>query len=326
MSKREFSVGIDVGKDELYVSVSDKQVRRFVHSRAGIRSLARWVRGLSGGLPVRYCLEATGVYSVSCAHHLHIVDKSGLISVVNPAQISAYGKAQLRRSKTDRVDAELIRSFAETQELHDWEVVSPVVLRLCQLVSQSDAVREELRRWENRRHALGFQPEVDCTVNKTQRSIERTLRRQLAALQAAIEALCKNDADLCSQVSLLCSIPGVAELSAVRLLAYGKSALTKYDRKELAAHAGLAPRQYQSGSSVRGKSRIAKQGDKRLRTALFMPALVGIVHNPILKRLYQRLLANGKPKMVALVACMRKLLLMAQAMLKKKQEFNPEMA
>ena len=326
MIKSEFCAGIDVGKDELYVSVANRKVKRFVNNRSGIRSLVCWVRQTADDLPVRYCFEATGVYSVFCAYELRSCDDVSSISVVNPAQISAYGKAQLRRCKTDRVDAELIRSFAETQELNDWRPESPAVLHLCQLVIQSDAFREDLRQWKNRCHAQSYQPELDKSVRESQRTIERSLERQLVKLDKAINELCQQDEELNSQVELLCGIPGIAKLSAVRLLAYGKATLTEYSRKELTAHAGLAPRHHQSGTSVRGKSRIAKQGDRRLRTALFMPALVGIAHNPVLKRLYKRLLDNGKPKMVALVACMRKLLLIIQAILKKQQSFNPNAA
>lgn len=270
-------------------------------------------------------MESTGVYSLSLAHRLNELD-SGSISVVNPAQISAYGKAQLRRAKTDRVDSQTILSFASSQSLNDWQPESSAVLRLCQLVAQSDAIREDLQQWKNRRHAQRYQPELDASVRKSQRAIERSLETQLRRLQTAIEQLCDAEKELGQQVGLLCSVPGIAELSAVRLLAYGKSTLRTHDRKELTAHAGLAPRHHQSGSSVRGRSRIAKQGDRRLRTTLFMPTLVGIAHNPVLKRLYQRLIENGKPKMVAIVACMRKLLLIIQAILKKQQPFNPERA
>lgn len=326
MSKPEFRVGIDVGKDELYVSVLKGKVKCFKHNRPGVRSLVGWTRQSAGDLPLRYCLEATGVYSLSCIYHLRSVDSSALISVVNPAQICAYSKAQLRRCKTDRVDAEVIRSFAASQELHNWRAESSVTVRLCQLVTQADALRTDIRQWKNRGHAQSFQPELDNTVRKTQRGIVRSLENQLAKLERAIQDLCRLDEELKLQVELLTSIKGIAQLTAVRLLAYGKSALTEYSRKELTAHAGLAPRHHQSGSSVRGKSRIAKQGDRRLRTALYMPVLVGIVHNPVLKRMYQRLLDNGKPKMVAIVACMRKLLMIVRAILKKKQPFNPKMA
>jgi len=266
------------------------------------------------------------VYSLPCAYNLLVCDETASISVVNPAQINAYAKAQLRRCKTDRVDANLIRSFAETQDLNDWRPEPTVVLRLCQLIVQRDTCCEDLGCWKNRRHAHGYHPGLDPAVRKSQQAIERALKRQIVNLEKAMSALCKQHEELKRQKDFLCSIPGIGDLSAMRLLAYGKSALTQYSRKELTAQAGLAPRHYQSGTSVRGKSHIAKQGNKRLRTTLFMPTLVGIRYNPMLKRMYQRLLENGKPKMLAIVACMRKLLMIVRAILKKQQNFNPKTA
>ena len=135
--------------------------------------------------------------------------------------------------------------------------------------------------------------------------------------------MCKEDCQLSKQIELLCSIPGIAEHSASRFLAYGKSALTERSQKELTAHAGLAPSHKQSGVSVRGKSTISKSGNKKLRTTLFMPALVAIVHNPIIKKHYQNLLEKGKPKKLAVTACMRKMLIMSQAILIKEKPYNP---
>jgi transposase len=150
------------------------------------------------------------------------------------------------------------------------------------------------------------------------------MARQLEKIEQAVIELCGQDDELRQDVKLLCSIPGISNHSAVRVLAYGKNVLRDLNRKALTAHAGLAPAQKQSGISIHGKSRIAKQGDRRLRTALFMPALVAAYHNPILKNFYQRLLKKGKPKMIAIVAVMKKLLLMIQAILKNKITFNPK--
>ena len=151
------------------------------------------------------------------------------------------------------------------------------------------------------------------------------LRRQLEKVQQEIHRLCQADEDLKRDVGLLCTIPGVAELTATRLLAYGKSALTERSPKELTAHAGLAPRHRQSGTSLNGKSRLCKQGDARLRFLLYMPTIVAVTFNPIIRYHYLRHLANHKPKMVAIMACMKKLLLMAQAILISQKPFNPNL-
>lgn len=163
-------------------------------------------------------------------------------------------------------------------------------------------------------------------VKQTNNALQRAMTRQLEKINQAIDELCRKDKELKQNTALLCSIPGISTLSAVRILAYGRNTLLELNRNALTAHAGLAPAQKQSGISINAKARIAKQGDRRLRTTLYMPALVAAFHNPRLKIFYQRLVKKGKPKMLALVAVMKKLLLMVQAILKKKTPFNPKFA
>lgn len=323
MSKVSFFVGVDVGKDELWVAINGHRPRRFAHCTSGIRLMHQWAEDAAEGSPLHFCMEATGVYSLSVAYQLYTYSHT-VLSVVNPAQINAYAKAQLRRAKTDRVDARIILSFAQSQRPPIWSPDSKSLRQLYQLVVQADAIRAGLRQWANRRHAQEYTPDLPEAVKKTQRAIVRSLTRQLAKIEEAIAILCRTDNELKEQVNLLVTITGIAHLSAVKILAYGGNALTQRNRKELTAHAGLASCHHQSGTSVRGKSHLAKQGDRRLRSALYMPALVGIVHNPVLKQFYERLLEMGKPKMVALVACMRKLLLIIRSMLINKKLFNPE--
>jgi len=323
MSKSVVYAGVDVGKQELWVVLQGRKPRSFVHSKAGVKSMVRWCRKVVGEATLHVCMESTGVYSHAAA--VQLIDCTDtVVSIVNPAQIAAFAKAQLRRSKTDGVDAAVILQFAQTQAPPLWEPEPKAVQQLYGLVNQADAIRRSLRQWSNRRHAQSYLADLPTAVKQSQRAIERALERQLDKLEAAIEELVTKDAMLKQQVELLCTIPGIARLSAVRMLAYGKGHLTQRSRKALTAHAGLAPQHRQSGSSIRGKSRIAKAGDRRLRTALYMPALVAIVHNLVLKQFYQHLLEMGKPKMVALVACMRKLLLIVRAMLINKKPFDPE--
>lgn len=163
-------------------------------------------------------------------------------------------------------------------------------------------------------------------IKQSRKAVQRTLNCQLEKIEKAITELFCRDDEIKQRVELLCTIPGISNHSAVRILAYGKNALYNLNRSALTAHAGLAPAQKQSGTSINGKSRIAKQGDRRLRKVLFMPALVAAYHNPILKKFYHRLLERGKSKMVAIVAVMKKLLLMLRAILKRNIPFDPNYA
>ena len=323
MNKPVLYVGIDVGCQELWAAMEGFKPRKFEHTKQGIRSLYTWARRKDNKASLFFCMEATGVYSTSVASRL-MVETKAIVSIVNPMQIAAFAKVQLRRCKTDSVDAQVICSFAESQKPRAWLPDREPVRKLYELVSQADAIRASLGQWQNRHHAQKFIPNLPDDVKKTQRSIERSLTTQLKRIETVIANLCASDSLLAQQVALLCTIPGVANKSAAKLLAYGRDWLTNQNPKALTAHAGLAPHHKLSGTSVRGKSRIDKHGDHRLRKTLYMPALVGIVHNPKLKTFYQHLLKQGKPKMVALIACMRKLLMIVRAMLIRKEPFNPQ--
>lgn len=323
MSKNVVYVGIDIGSEELWVSLDRFKPRKFAHHVKGMRSLYRWASKASNGGYLHFCMEATGVYSISAASML-VAEHEALVSIVNPAQIAAFARVQMKRSKTDQVDAEVIRSFAQSQNPPIWKPASKPLRQLTSLVTQADAIRDSLGQWRNRRHAQKFIPDLPNEVRKVQRSIERSLVTQLKKIETAISNLCAQESSLAHQVALLCTIPGVAHRSAVKLLAYGQEWLTETSAKALTAYAGLAPHHYQSGSSVKGKSRIDKRGNPKLRKTLYMPALVAAYHNPVLKEFYGRLINNGKPKKLALVAVMRKLLIISRAILITKTTFNKQ--
>ena len=323
MSKSSFYVGVVVGASELVAALVGRKPRCFKHSRTGIKAMVKWAKKMALETPLHFCLEATGVYGYSvacCLHQEHHIS----VSVINPAQIASYGKAQLRRTKTDNVDSQVILSFAQSQNPPLWKPESSTIRQLYHLVVESARIRKALGQWGNRKHGQNYLKDIPKVIKQAQKALDRTMHRQLEKIEQAIVELCCQNEELKQDVELLCSIPGISNHSAVRVLAYGKNTLRDYNRNALTAHAGLAPAQRQSGTSIHGKARIAKQGDRRLRTTLFMPALVAAYNNPILKTFYQKLLKKGKPKMLALVAVMKKLLLMIQAILKNKIPFNPK--
>jgi transposase len=322
MNKKRFCVGIDVGKDELMVAVVGRKPIVFGTSQSDVKRLVKWVKSQAGSQVIHIGMEATGVYSSRIALPLS-EDPALTVSVINPAQIKAYGRATMRRTKTDRIDAQLICDFVVTQSPVAWTPPSAVQQALAVLVAQADAIQEEMRRWLNRRHAHQQMLHPPRTVTASTDQILRALQKQQDAVEKAINQLCQTDSSLAEDLAIAVSIPGIGLRSAVRMLAYGGSALTQRTRRQLDAHAGLAPAQRQSGTSVHGKSHIAKQGNARLRKSLYMPALVGVRHNPHLKRHYDRLVERGKLKKVALTACMRKLLNLLRAMLIKRTLYNP---
>jgi transposase len=322
MSKRVMYFGMDVGATELVISAVNIKPKKFSNSTEGIRSLYRWAVKLAAEDTVHLCMEATGVYSQHVA--IRLIDLPGIeVSIVNPACIKAYANLQLRRSKTDTIDAEVIRDYAQSQKPSIWQPASKTKRQLYELVAQADSIQASLLQWRNRRHTQGYIDDFPKAAIKAQRTIVKTLENQLNQIEIAIDQLCDADPVLAQQVMLLDTIPGIARKSAVRVLAYGRDWLTDLSAKALTAHAGLAPHHHQSGTSVKGHSYLDKRGNKKLRKALYMPALVGIAHNPTLKSFYQKLRNNGKQKKLALVACMKKLLLLIRSMLINNTIYNP---
>lgn len=324
MCKSVFYVGVDVGKDEVWASIGGHRPRKFKNSLQGAKALRKWCGKVSPDQTIHFCMEATGVYGRSLAIRL-LSFANTETSIVNPAQINSYAKAQLRRSKTDSVDSLVILSFAQTQKPHPWKPESATAWRLYQLVCQADLLEQQIQGWANRQHAHSHTPDLPREIRNCDKALQRTLKRQLEKIEKAIDQLLEEDSELSARVDLLCSFKGIAKKTAVRLIGYSRDAMTERSARALVAHAGLAPRHHQSGTSVHGRSHIAKQGDKRLRKALYMPALVAMVHNPVIRNFYQRLLQNGKPKKLAITACMRKILVIVRAMIISNKPFNPNM-
>jgi len=322
VNKSRLVVGVDVGKDELVVAVEQSKPRVFGTSTAEVGRLARWLIKLGDGRPVHVGMEATGVYSRGIAAALSR-RRQFTVSVINPVQIKAFGRAMLRRTKTDQVDAQVIREFVRSQTPAAWTPPPVVRQQLSSLVTHADAIRREIRQWKNRRHAQQHDINVPKTVIDSTTAIIRSLERQQNRLEQAIARLCDTDTLLREDLELLTSIGGIADRSATQILAYAGDSLTTRSRRQLNAHAGLAPSERQSGTSVRGKSHLAKQGNVRLRRSLYMPTLVAVRFNPTIKRFYQRLVEHGKAKKPALIACMRKLLNIIRAVLIKRQTFDP---
>jgi transposase len=304
------TVGIDVAKDRLDVAVRPNgEVFMAERTAAGIEKL---IARLSKLAPKVIALEATGGYETIAAAALAA---AGLpVVVVNPAQIRAFAKAIGQRAKTDPIDAAVIAHFAEATKpdvrpLPDEEtrLLADLVARRRQIIEMIGAERQREKR-------------------ATAKSLKKSIARLIKALEKELTSADTDigDAMRASPVwrekeDLLVSVPGVGPAIARSLIAELPE-LGRLNRKEIAALAGLAPFTRQSGQ-WRGKSFISG-GRTSVRTALFMGAMVAKKHNPVLKLFFDRLVAAGKPKMVALIAVARKLLTILNAILRDQKPWQ----
>jgi transposase len=315
--------GIDVSAKQLEVRVrrdgNTEAERSFANTANGHQELKRYLTRKRTA--VRVCLESTGLYGLDIALLLQ-ADTRIEVMMVNPRAAKDFARALMHRSKTDPLDALALLEYAARMPFHPWQPPSMAALQITALGRRIHALTEQSTMEKNRLHA------VDST-HTTLPIIVRDLRRSIASVQAAIAKLSREahkliaaDDQLDRRFHLLQSAPGIGELSALQLLGELVLVPANCDVRQWVAYAGLDPRQYQSGSSVRKKVGISKVGNRHIRRALYMPALSAACHNPHLKSFYQHLQTNGKCKMVALIAVMRKLLHAIYGMFKHNATFD----
>jgi transposase len=324
MDNQYFVVAIDVAMDELCVAVNDRRTRTFAHTAEGVAALHRWALGQTAGAACWFVMESTGVYSSSLAYKLHVHHRA-TVSIVNPRRIRDHARAVGFRSKTDRQDALVILDYATRRQLHPWQPAPLALAQLGQLTAQLERLDRQWRAVRNWQHSQAWEPRLHPAVARCNRALAQHYQRQRQRLEQAIQALLETDTELQRQVELLKSIPSISDKSAWLLLGLTRGELAQRSPKQLTAFAGLAPAQHQSGTSVHKQSRIDRQGCARLRAALYMCCVSGVKFNPSLRAYYQRLkhregsVLKGKQLMVAV---MRKLLLIARAVLVSGQPYD----
>lgn len=313
------TLGIDVSKEKLDVALYDGQgyqVGTFDNSRQGHKKLHSWLKKRAPA-GIRVCLEATGRYGEAVAEMMH--EQGYAVSVVNPAQIKAYGESQLKRNKTDREDAKVIAHYGATQTPSLWQPLSSTQRELQDLARRLEALKADRTRELNRRQA-GL---TSAVVLEGIDAHIAFLDQQMAAIKKRIKQLVDDDPQLRQQRDLLTSIPGIGDTTASHFMAEVPDITRFTSAGQLAAYVGLTPKQHRSGSSIHKPGRLVKTGNGRLRTALYMPAMNARRFNPITRALAERLEKAGKTPMTIIGAVMRKLIHLAFGVLKHRQPFDP---
>jgi transposase len=314
-------LGIDISKRTFDVALLDDEsiysTGQFTNSQDGFQSLRCWLsnRGVDS---LHACMEATGRYGDSLAAIL--LAEGYAVSKVNPARTNAYGKSKLMRTKTDKMDAKLIADYCATQTPPLWNPPSVFRSELQSLTRYLNELKSARTR-EINRSKTGIPSKA---VRRTIQEHIDFLDEKTIQVEAEIEILIKDNDEHREQIELLVSIPGISTTTAVKILAEIPDISSFPQAKHLASYAGLCPRQHQSGSSVRKKSRLSKTGNSVLRTAFFMPALTAMRgNNPLLTPLIERMRKEGRKPIIIIGAVMRKLLHIAYGVLKTRKQFDP---
>ncbi|RZI63857.1 MAG: IS110 family transposase [Pseudomonas sp.] len=308
------TVGIDISKATLDVYLHPQaSARQFPNTAAGIATLLAW---LAQGAVHRVIFEPTGAYHHRLERQL---GNAGVPMVkVNPLQARRFAEAIGQRAKTDAVDAAMLARFGALDALQVRPMVSQTLSDMKELLVARRGLVKDRVAASNRNH-VHRAPLLKRLADQRLRQVER----QIAAIDAALRALCQADAELKARLDILVSIPAIGEATALAML-IEMPELGTIDNKCVASLAGLAPVARDSGQHS-GK-RFIRAGRAHLRQALYMPALVAIRFNADMKAKYQALVANGKPPKVAITAVMRKLLILGNALLREHRNWTPKIA
>lgn len=310
-------IGIDISKDRLDVwRAADGAQAGFANDRTGIAQLARWLaRDRSGG-STRVVFEATGRYHKALERQL---DAAGHAVVkVNPRQAKRFGEALGIRAKTDQMDARMLARMGVALDLDATPAPSQKLSDLIELVVARRALVKDRIAARNRAQGLTL------ALLKRQNAVRlRRIEVELAAVDRELAARIAADPALARRKAILVSVPGISAITAATLIAMAPE-LGAMDGKQAGKLAGLAPITRQSGT-WRGRAYIAG-GRADLRHALYMPALTAIRHNPDLAAFADRLASRGKPFKVAITAVMRKLFLLANALIRDNRKWSQKPA
>jgi transposase len=322
-------IGIDVSKAKLdclwirdlaAMKVKGKVQPNTAH---GHQALLDWATKQSGSpaSELHFVMEATGVYHEALAYTLH--EAGARVSVINPARIRDYARSLGNLSKNDRKDSVVIARYGMTQSPSLWEPEAREIRELKALIARLEAVKEDIERERNRLEKA-IVSNVSGEVRTSIETVQGQLETEKARLESLIDDHMDNHPGLKQDRELLESIPGVGPVVAQQMVAVLRS--RPFDKaRQCAAFLGLVPIEKQSGTSVYSPARLSKQGSGRIRAKLYMAAIVSTRWNPDIREQYQRLLRNGKCRMAALGAAMRKLVQICFGVLKHQVPYEPQL-
>jgi len=312
MARNRTIVGIDVAKDKVDVALRSGAEATFANPPSGRRQLVKWVKQHQVDKAV---LEASGGYERSWAR---LLQQAGLeVWIVDPKRVRRFAQSAGQLAKTDRIDARMIAWFGETFADGIGRQPDRAREELDRLVS----ARSDLMELRARLAHLGEDDQPDA-VRRCHRKIEKSMTEQVSALEAAIETAIEANAQFAERARLIRSVPNLGKISAAGLVAFLPE-LGLVSNKQASALVGVAP--YEDSSGKHQGRRFIQGGRRKLRNLLYLPIVGAATRgNPVLKAYYKRLRDNGKKPKVALIACMRKLIVILNTMVARGQTWDPQ--
>lgn len=312
-------IGIDVSQKTFDVAYSKGAGIGTVQFRNDLGGFSEFGSLLGGlGAEAHCVMEASGPYYLPLAAFLF---EAGIgVSVVNPLVVNRFAQMRLLRAKTDRQDAKCLLSYGRSEQPGEWRPSPLHINELSQLQALLGQYVKQRTALKNQLHAQKASGVPNGAFKASAQKILEALEAEIAGLEQQMEQLARKHYQ--DQMEAVLSVPGIGPKTALVLTVVTQGFSRFESAKQLASYVGICPRVFQSGTSVKGKNRICKLGMARVRQLLYLCAMQAIKVNQSCKKLYQRLLAAGKPKMKALIAVAHKLLRQSLAVAKSRRTFS----
>jgi transposase len=326
------SVGIDIAKltftscvckrfSDLNEGMILSEVKTFSNDKTGFNQLTKWVsKNIDKELPVSFAMEATGIYYEQLAYHLHSIGKR--VSVLLPNKVAHFTKSLNIKTKTDDIDASVIAMMGCERLLKEWTPASPTYKRLRTITRLYQTLQGDKTQTINRLKGVecGFEPlEEAAKIHKnTIKNIEVELEKLISMMMETL----KSDEEIWAKVENLMTIKGIGFKTAALVLAETQGFALIKNQRQLVSYCGFDVIKRESGTSIKGRTRISKKGNSRLRAAMYMPSMTAIRYNPKMKEIYERINKDKSVKSIGLVAVQRRLLVLMYSLWKKNEAFD----
>lgn len=324
--------GIDIAKHDFTVTLSQKHIsgkitfsnsKTFENNKKGFNQFLRWgKKEVNENIFTIFLMEATGIYFEPLAYHLHKIKKE--VSVLLPNKVKYYAKSLNIKTKTDAVDSKVIAQLGVERNHPKWIPPQQVFKELRALTRLWSDLKKERTVFLNRLESIDSGEEPNHFLLKANKHLIKELDKHIEKCEQEIKRVVKDESWLAEKIKKLQTIKGVGFNTIVTIVAETQGFALIKNRKQLASYAGYDVVQRESGSSIKGKTRISKKGNSRIRAALHFPALVSSRFNPELKEDYLRINKNKPSKMVGVTALQRKLLLLIYTLWKNDDVYRED--
>lgn len=325
-------VGVDIAKDSftaciasssVSMDISYSEIRTFKNDKTGFNQLLRWIRKQRDKhADLVFLMEATGVYYEQLAHHLSSLKQ--IVHVVLPNTSKHFFSSLNIKTKTDEVDAKVLSRFGVERKHKSWVPPRQSILHLRNLTRYYVQLQEQKTSLGNIKHSKEASHDIQNFILNSNRTLIRQIDKQIEQMKVQIEQLINNDAELKRKVDLILTIKGVGLMTIATIIAETLGFEHVKNVKQLVSYAGYDVIQRESGTSIKGKTRISKKGNRYIRKSLYFPAMVACRYNEILKENYLRIIQKKPSKMIGQVAIQRKLLILIYTIWKNETVYQTD--